>query len=254
MIYSLKRGEPKKGWVLIVHGLGEHIGRYDKLIDMLVKEGFGVIGFDLPGHGKSSGKRGNTTIEDAVAIIDELTKSVNRFTVFGHSLGGLIAIRYTELRPQKVNNLVVSSPALNIEMKSSQKAMMSIFSVLAPSLTVNNGINPNLLSRNKSAIEKYVSDSLVHDRISVRLAKSMMKNIELAHEQAERIVCPVSILIGTDDKVTLPDGARKFFDELKTENKTLREFQGGYHELFEDPEHAESFYESIIHYIKQYNE
>ena len=126
-------------------------------------------------------------------------------------------------------------------MKSSQKAMMSIFSVLAPSLTVNNGINPNLLSRNKSAVEKYVSDSLVHDRISVRLAKSMMKNIELAHEQAERIVCPVSILIGTDDKVTLPDGARKFFDELKTENKTLREFQGGYHELFEDPEHAESF-------------
>ncbi|HUM75897.1 MAG TPA: alpha/beta fold hydrolase, partial [Fervidobacterium sp.] len=180
MIYSLKRGEPKKGWVLIVHGLGEHIGRYDKLIDMLVKEGFCVIGFDLPGHGKSSGKRGNTTIEDIVEIIDELTKSVNRFTVFGHSLGGLIAIRYTELRPQKVNNLVVSSPALNIEMKSSQKAMMSIFSVLAPSLTVNNGINPNLLSRNKSAIEKYVSDSLVHDRISVRLAKSMMKNIELA--------------------------------------------------------------------------
>ena len=115
MIYSLKRGEPKKGWVLIVHGLGEHIGRYDKLIDMLVKEGFCVIGFDLPGHGKSSGKRGNTTIEDIVEIIDELTKSVNRFTVFGHSLGGLIAIRYTELRPQKVNNLVVSSPALNIE-------------------------------------------------------------------------------------------------------------------------------------------
>ncbi len=254
MIYSLKRGEPQKGWVLIVHGLGEHIGRYDKLIDMLIKEGFGAIGFDLPGHGKSSGKRGNTTIEDAVAIIDELTKSVNRFTMFGHSLGGLIAIRYTELRPQKVNNLVISSPALNIEMKSSQKAMMSIFSVLAPSLTVNNGINPNLLSRNKSAVEKYVSDSLVHDRISIRLAKSMMKNIELAHEQAERIVCPVSILIGTDDKVTLPDGAKKFFDELKTENKTLREFQGGYHELFEDPKHAESFYESIIHYIKQYNE
>lgn len=253
MIYSLKKGEPKKGWVLIIHGLGEHIGRYDKLIDMLTKDGFGVMGFDLPGHGKSSGRKGNTTIEDVVEIIDELTKSVNHFNLFGHSLGGLIAIRYTELRPQKVSKLVVSSPALSIEMKSSQKAMMNIFSVLAPSLTVNNGINPSFLSRNKSAVEKYTSDPLVHDRISVRLARSMMKNIELAHEQSERIICPVSILIGTDDKVTLPDGARRFFDELKTEHKALREFQGGYHELFEDPEHSDDFYNAIIYYINEYN-
>jgi len=123
--------------------------------------------------------------------------------------------------------------------------------VLAPTMTVSNGIDANLLSRNKSAVERYVADPLVHDRLSVRLAKSMMKNITLAHEQAERIVCPVSILIGTDDKVTLPDGARAFFEELKTEHKVIEEFKGGYHELFEDPEHSDNFYRSILRYIMQ---
>ncbi|WP_448376317.1 alpha/beta hydrolase [Fervidobacterium sp.] len=248
MIYSFKKGEPTNGWVVIVHGLGEHIGRYERLINVLVDNGFGVFGFDLPGHGKSSGKRGHTSIEEAIEIIDEITKSINSFTIFGHSLGGLIAIRYTEERPNKISKLVVSSPALYLEPKPSQIMMMRIFSLLAPTMTVKNGIDPNLLSRSKEAVEKYIKDPMVHDRISIKLGKSMLKNVELAHEQSGRIKCPVAILIGTEDKVTPPEGAKRFFEELDTQKK-IEEFSGGYHELFEDPEHSDKFHERILYYI-----
>jgi len=252
VVYSFKKGEPSNGWVIIVHGLGEHIGRYERLINLLTENGFGVFGFDLPGHGKSSGKRGHTSIEEVVDIIDEITKSVNSLTVFGHSLGGLIAIRYTELRPNKVLKLVVSSPALYLEPKPSQITMMKIFSILAPAMTVKNGIDPSLLSRSKEAVEKYVKDPMVHDRISIKLGKSMLRNVELAHEQSGRIKCPLAILIGTEDKVTPPNGAKRFFEELHTQ-KTLEEFNGGYHELFEDPEHSDKFHERLLYYIKEWN-
>lgn len=245
MIYSFKRGEPKKGWVTIVHGLGEHIGRYERLIDMFIQDGYGVVGFDLPGHGKSSGKRGHTCIEDILEIIDELTKEAKSFLLFGHSLGGLIAVRYTETRPQKVDKLIISSPALSIQPSKSQKIMLNVFSVIMPSLTVSNGIDPKLLSRNAEAVQRYISDSLVHDRISIKLGKSMLKNVELAHEQVERIICPTAVLIGTEDKVTPPEGAKRFYEKLKV-RKVLKEFDGGYHELFEDPVFADSFHETIV--------
>jgi len=250
LIYTFRRGEPINGWVVIVHGLGEHIGRYEKLINIVTKEGYGVVGFDLPGHGKSSGKRGHTSIEEILNLIDELTKDINTFILFGHSLGGLISIRYTETRPQKVSKLIVSSPALYLKPKTSQKVMVNIFSIIMPSLTVSNGIDPNLLSRNKEAVQKYISDPFVHDRISIKLGKSMLKNVELAHQQAERIVCPTSILIGTEDKVTPPEGAKRFYEELKT-NKYIEEFEGGYHELFEDPDYGENFHQKIVEIIKQ---
>ncbi|WP_448379082.1 alpha/beta hydrolase [Fervidobacterium sp.] len=252
MVYHFKKGAGNNGWVVIIHGLGEHIGRYEKLINMLVENNFGVIGFDLPGHGKSSGKRGHTSIEEVIDLIDEITKTVNSFILFGHSLGGLIAVRYTEERPNKVSKLIVSSPALQLEPKPSQIAMLRIFSILAPSLTVKNGINPDLLSRNKDAVHRYVTDPLVHDKISIKLGKSMLQNVQLAHERASRIKCPVVVLVGTEDKVTPPQGARKFYEELDTQ-KVIEEFEGGYHELFEDPEHGEEFHKKILHYIKDWD-
>ncbi|MGQ9855851.1 MAG: lysophospholipase [Fervidobacterium sp.] len=251
MVYTFKKGEPKNGWVTIVHGLGEHIGRYERLINLLIENGFGVFGFDLPGHGKSGGIKGHTSIEEVVELIDDLTKSVQKFSIFGHSLGGLIAIRYAELRPQKISKLVVSSPALHLQPKPSQIVMLKIFSFLAPFMTVKNGIDPNDLSRSKEAVEKYISDPLVHDRISIKLGRSMLKNVKLAHEQAQRIKCPVAILIGTEDRVTPPEGSKKFFEELQTE-KRIEEFLGGYHELFEDPEHADTFHEKILYYLRDW--
>uniref|UniRef100_A0A7C5VJ51 Alpha/beta hydrolase n=1 Tax=Fervidobacterium thailandense TaxID=1008305 RepID=A0A7C5VJ51_9BACT len=241
MLYSFKRGEPTYGYVVLVHGLGEHTGRYEALIEEIISKGLAVIGFDLPGHGQSGGRRGDTSIEEAINIIDELTKNIEKFRLFGHSLGGLIAIRYTEERPQRVEKLVVSSPALLVRPTTSQRVLLALLSKIAPFVTVDNGIDPSKLSRSREAVERYLSDPLVHDRISVRLGESLLRNIKKAHEETDKIVCPISLFVGTADSITPPEGARTFYERLKNPRKKILEFPDGYHELFEDPQHASSF-------------
>ena len=97
MTYKARYGNPDKGWVVLVHGLGEHSGRYRKLISMLNFAGFAVYTFDWPGHGKSGGKRGHTTVEEAMEIIDSIIEEIgDKPFIVGHSLGGLTVIRYAE--------------------------------------------------------------------------------------------------------------------------------------------------------------
>lgn len=254
MIYSFKKGSGKKGWIVIVHGLGEHIGRYEKLVNGLLERDFGVIGFDLKGHGKSEGKRGHLSIEEAIELINELTNDIEKFHIFGHSLGGLIAIRYTQEFMKKLESLVVSSPALYLKPSLTQKLLMNIFTVIYPFLTVRNGIDPKFLSRNKKAVEKYINDELVHDKISVKLGKSLLNNIQLAHEKAKFITIPTLILVGTEDKVTPPIGSYSFFEKLGTpeDQKLLKKFEGAFHEIFEDQEHHRDFYQQIFDWFENF--
>lgn len=254
MIYSIKKGEPKKGWVVVVHGLGEHIGRYEKLIDGLAERGYAVLGFDLPGHGRSPGKRGHTSIEEVISVINDLTRenNIEKFHIFGHSLGGLISIRYTQENLQRVRSLVVSSPALFLSPKFSQLLLLNLFSIIYPALTLRNGIDPKDLSRNEEAVEKYITDDLVHDKISIKLAKSLLKNVKLAHEKVGIISVPTMMLVGTADKVTPPQGSYLFFNNLQlmNENKKLVRFEGAYHEIFEDNEWSEEFYFTIFEWYE----
>ena len=253
MIYSFRKGEPKKGYILIVHGLGEHIGRYERLIEDLIKIGFRVIGFDHPGHGKSGGKRGDTSIEDIIKIIDNLTSDIPKFHIFGHSLGGLIAVRYTEEREEKVKTLIISAPALYIKVDPLTSFIANTFGKIFPSVTISNKLDPEYLSRNKKVIEKCMNDPLMHSKISFRLGLSMMRNINLAHEKAGYIKIPVLILLPTEDRYVNPEGSRMFFNKLKVEDKKLVEFPGGYHELFEDEEYAERFYNTIYSWLNTYS-
>lgn len=229
-----------------MHGLGEHIGRYERLISMLVDAGLLVVGFDLPGHGRSGGKRGHTSIEAVLEIIDDLTKNIGNFRLFGHSLGGLIAVRYAQTRPQKVQKLVLSSPALEVRPTILQKFLLNTLSLFVPGLTVSNGIEPGKLSRSKDAVSRYVSDPLVHDRISVKLGRSLVKNAAIARRDVERIVCPVTIVVGTEDVITPPSAASTFFNRLKNTDKKFHSFEGAYHEIFEDPEHHEEFHRLVV--------
>ncbi|QTA37122.1 lysophospholipase [Thermosipho ferrireducens] len=254
MLHSFKKGTPEKGWVVLIHGLGEHIGRYEKLVSNLVNRNFGVIGFDLPGHGKSPGKRGHTSIEKVLKIIDELTDTIDKFFIFGHSLGGLIAIRYAQENNNKIRGLIASSPALHIKTTSLKKFLSNVLDLFVPSITMSNGIDPELLSRNKEAVENYLSDELVHDRISVRLGKSLLKNIKLAHEKVGLIFTPTLLLVGTKDRITPITGSILFYNDLQVMDKKIIRFDGGFHELFEDPEHGEEFYNIIYNWLEEHAE
>ena len=251
-IYKAKFGTPERGWVVLVHGLGEHSGRYGKLISMLNDAGFGVYVFDWPGHGKSPGKRGHTTIEQAMEIIDSISSEIGeRPFILGHSLGGLTVIRYAETRPDRVRGVVTSSPALAKSPKTPgfMVALAKLLGRVAPGLTLSNGLDPRLLSRNPDAVERYVKDPLVHDRISTALGKSTFENMERAHREAGRISVPILILVGTGDVITPPEGSKRLFKELKVEDKTLREFKGAYHEIFEDPEWGDEFHRAVMEWL-----
>lgn len=106
MIYKVKLGNPEKGGIILVHGLGEHSGRYGKLIKMVNDAGFAVYAFDWLRHGKSGGKRGHATIEQTMEIIDEIIGEIEEKPfLFGHSLGGLTVVRYAETRPPRSYSL-----------------------------------------------------------------------------------------------------------------------------------------------------
>ncbi|RLF63575.1 MAG: alpha/beta hydrolase, partial [Thermoplasmata archaeon] len=110
MIYKTKFGKAEKDWIILVHGLGEHCGRYKQLIKMFNDEGFAVYTFDWPGHGKSGGKRGYAKVEDGIRIIDEIVDEIGEKPfIFGHSLGGLTVIRYAEVHPDKIKGTVASA-------------------------------------------------------------------------------------------------------------------------------------------------
>jgi len=251
-VYKAKFGRPERGWVVLVHGLGEHNGRYERLIKMLNEAGFAVYTFDWPGHGKSPGRRGHSSIEEAMKIIDSIIEEIGEKPfLFGHSLGGLTVIRYAETRPERIRGVIASSPALekSPETPVFMVALAKFLGRIAPGLTLSNRIKPELLSRNPEAVKAYVEDPLVHDRISAKLGRSIFENMERAQGEVGRIKVPVLLLVGTGDIITPPEGSRRFFEELKVGDKTLREFQGAYHEIFEDPEWGEEFHRTIVEWL-----
>ncbi len=251
-VYMAKFGRPERGWVVLVHGLGEHSGRYGKLIEMLNKNGFAVYTFDWPGHGKSQGKRGHTSVEEAMEIIDSIIEELNEKPfLLGHSLGGLTVVRYAETRPDRIRGVIASSPALAKSPKTPgfMVALAKFLGRVAPGLTLSNGIKPELLSRNPEAVKAYIKDPLVHDRVSAKLGRSIFENIEKAHREAGKIKVPVLLLVGTGDVITPPEGSKRLFEELKVKDKELKEFPGAYHEIFEDPEWGDEFHRVVVDWL-----
>ncbi|MFP4002033.1 MAG: alpha/beta hydrolase, partial [Thermoplasmata archaeon] len=113
MVYIQIFGELKKEHIVLVHGLGEHFRRHEKLINRLKGEGFRVHTFDWPGHGKSPGRRGHARVQETLNIIDDIAGNIEEKPfLFGHSLGGLTVLRYAEENPDKIKGVITSSPAL----------------------------------------------------------------------------------------------------------------------------------------------
>lgn len=252
MIFRRQIGEPNNGWVILVHGLGEHCGRYDDFMQLLADHGFSVYAFDWMGHGRSDGKQGYATIDDTFATLDDIMDDIDGTPfLFGHSMGGLTVLRYAELHPDMVSGIVASSPALARPSTLSRLSIAAskLLGLLAPSLTMDNRIDPEDLSRSEDAVQAYREDPLVHHRTSAALAKDLFVHMEAAHRDAERITVPVLLLAGTDDVVVPPHGARRFLEELTVEDKRLQEFEGAYHEICNDPEWSERYHDVIVRWL-----
>ncbi len=246
---------PARGTVLIVHGLGEHIGRYARVAARLNGWGWNVVGYDQRGHGRSAGALGRLNhaddlLCDLAFVIDALqAQAAGALVLLGHSMGGLVAARFVaeELAAQPaawarpVDALVLSSPALDPGMNAVQKLMLALVGPLAPNLGVNNGLNPDWISRDKSVVQAYVADPLVHDRIAPRLARFIVDGGEAVRRHAPQWRLPTLLLYAGSDRCVAPVGSSAFAAAAPKAVVTVREFPALFHEIFNEPEQAEVF-------------
>ncbi len=247
-----KEIQGKKGCVILVHGLGEHSKRYLWLSELLQKEGYGLVLFDLPGHGETPGKRGHAPFKDVFYFLDKMTSSHPNSFLMGHSLGGLIAARYAQIN-NTLRGLIITSPALKLSKDNFLlRLTAAFFSLVSPKLCFDNGIDPNNLSPNKEAVRRYVQDPLVHRKISARLAHDMFTNSKIALREARKITIPCFVAVGEKDKITLADGAKEFFNSIGSSDKTLKVYQDGFHELFEDEKNAPIFMNDLIGWLNKH--
>ncbi|HOY35210.1 MAG TPA: lysophospholipase [Piscinibacter sp.] len=244
-----------RGTVLIVHGLGEHGGRYAHVAAQLNAWGWRVLANDHRGHGRSGGERGRIASDDALLrdlslVIDAARAgSTGPLLLLGHSMGGLIAARFVaeglQAAPapwhREVDGLVLSSPALRIGMNGFQKLLLATLGPLAPNLAVANGLEPSWVSRDPAVVAAYVADPLVHDRITPRLTRFIVDGGEFVRGVAPRWRVPTLLMWAGSDRCVAPSGSAEFAAAAPKAVLQSQVFEPLYHEIFNEPEQAQVF-------------
>jgi alpha-beta hydrolase superfamily lysophospholipase len=244
--WPLEKSRRVRGTVLLVHGLGEHAGRYDSVARRLNEWGFSVRGYDQYGHGESGGVRGGLTsdkrlLDDLADVLDSTRASMGKgipLILFGHSLGGLVAARLVSLRLRPVQGLVLSSPALDLGLSAFQKLLLTLLLRIAPDLCVRNGIDPRFISHDPMQVQAYQKDPLIHNRISGRLARFMVEAGVATRASAPHWSVPTLLLYAGADRLVNPGGSRAFAAAAPAQVVSAQCFEDLYHEIFNelDPE------------------
>ena len=248
--WALPRHATPRGTVLLVHGLGEHMGRYDALAQDINRWGFAVRGYDHYGHGQSQGQPG--TLPSDTRLLDDLAEMVDAtrehmarsmapgapLILLGHSLGGLVAGRFVALNLRPVDALVMSSPALDPGLSPVQKLLLATLPRIAPNLCVSNGLDTRYLSHDDAVAQAYRADRYCHDRVSGRLARFIADAGPATVAQAARWTVPTLLLFAGSDRLVNPAGSRVFAAAAPQSMVTVQAFEPLYHEIFNEAEPA----------------
>ena len=235
---------PALAVVGLVHGLGEHCGRYWRVATRLTEAGYAVSSFDLRGHGHSGGRRGDTRFAAAFADIDRLLgEAADRFPdrpqfLYGHSLGGLLVLAYTLERKPAVAGVVASGAALHTALRE-QRAKVRLVRMLGPLLprvALSSGLDDRLISRDPGVVSTYRADPLVHDRATLGFGLDAIRAADAALAGASRFPVPLLLVHGGADRLTYPTGSRDFAAAVDPGLCTLTVYDGLFHELHNEPE------------------
>jgi len=243
-------GNPE-GVIFLIHGIGEHVRRYLHWAELFRQENFAFAAIDLPGHGKSEGGRGKIkNYSNVYELIDILVKSGSRtfpgvpLYLYGHSMGGGIVLDYAIRFHPKVKAVIVTSPWLRLSFEPSKFRILLArgAKIIVPGLVQKSGLKTVYLSHDKSVVDIYNNDPLVHDKISVAFFAGATASAKYALSHASLLKVPVLLVHGSDDMICSPDGSREFVS--KTSLAELKIWDKGYHEL-----HNEPFKEDVFRYI-----
>lgn len=242
--------------VLLVHGLGEHVGRYDAVARRLTTWGLEVWGYDHHGHGHSDGPRGGLVhdtqlLDDLAGVVDHVRAHIGHqrpLVLLGHSLGGLVAARFVSMGLRPVQALVLSSPALDPGLSALQKVLVAVLPRLLPNLRVGNGLDAGWISHDPAQVAAYRADPLVHDRISARLARFIATQGGATLATAPQWTVPTLLLYAGADRLVAPAGSQALARLAPPAVLTTQAFPTLYHELFNESD-PEPVYAALHHWL-----
>lgn len=245
--YWLPEGEPK-AILLVAHGIAEHSGRYMNVVNHFVPAGYAVYGIDHIGHGKSDGKR------VCVERFQDYTKTLKKYFsmirgwqpekpifLVGHSMGGLISSAYLLEHQDELTGAVLSGPGIKVPDNISNAVIFAgkILSLVMPKAGIIQ-LDAEGICRDPAVVDAYVNDPLVYTgKITARLGAEMLKTIQHVTGSATKIRLPIMIVQGGRDKLVDPRGAQLLYDSVSSEDKTIKIYDGLYHEVFNEPEHGQ---------------
>jgi len=230
--------------IIVVHGLGEHGGRYERFGSAMAGFGFSSYALDLRGHGSSEGKRGHVpTFGVFLQDLDRFRREVQDFTpahtplfLMGHSMGGLIALRYQQEYRTTVAGAVISAPwlATALPIPRWKVTTAAALARVLPALPMSNHLEASDLSHDPAVAEAYRADPLVHGRITPRLFVEASAAMGLVLQRSDRLSRPLLFLIPGADRIVDAQRSLRFARQLPAELTTIKLYPGMYHEVFNE--------------------
>ena len=238
--------ETPKAVIQLIHGGFEHSGRYQNIVNELIPESYAIYADDHRGHGNSEGLRNyvdsfDQFIEDEKLFFDLIKEKFPKLPIFmlGHSLGSFIAIYFTKKYENLLNGLILSGTGTNPGKETSGflKLLAKLFSKVAPKIKFNPRIDAKFLSHDLEVVEDYKNDPLVNaDTITARLGFEMIKNFKNLKLVISNFKINLLVQCGSEDK--LIRGSEDLDNLFKMEDKTIKIYQGLYHEVYNETENG----------------
>lgn len=241
--WSPADAEAIRAELLIVHGYGEHSGRYRELAHTLVDHGISCLAIDLRGHGRSGGQRGHVDdyehyLEDTQLGLDLLEHPCPRF-MLGHSNGGLIALSYAYERKPEIAGLIVSNPYLALAMAVPVPKLMvaELASTYLPTLALPNGIQASSLTHDREIVGRYERDPLVFGTATGGFFRESTATQQRVLSY-DRLAMPLLYMFSDSDPIASPTVNRQMANQLETDDKTIHERAGELHEILNELDRA----------------
>lgn len=237
-----------KAVLLVVPGLAEHSGRYTNLVNYFIPKAYAVCSLDTQGHGKSEGQRCyvekfSDYVNDVKIFFDIVHQRYGDRKVFmvGHSLGSTIAIAYAIQHQDDLDGLIMSGATLKpgSSVPSILKVVVRVISRLFPKMGVA-VIDASTISQDKAVVDAYVNDPLVYrGKVPARLGAELVKTLDKLPALIPKITLPIIIMYGSEDRLCNPEGSRMLYNLVGSRDKTIKQYEGFYHEIFNEPGHLQ---------------
>lgn len=234
---------PGKGVLVFIHGMGEHSGRYQNPVEFFSPRGFSCYALDLRGQGQSEGRRVYAdSLDDFlkdIAVFLQVVEKDSKVFLVGHSFGGQLALNFVASslgKESSLAGLIVSSPnvRLALQIPKVKTVAANLLSRALPTMTLGNEVLAEKISHDPKVVQAYLEDPLVQRKITTRLGDLVLKNQQVLPNLARNIQLPCLLLHAGDDQICSAAGTQDFFQKIPIEDKTLKIYEGYYHELFNE--------------------